>query len=130
MAPQSEEALAEAYKAQGNDAFGRGAWEDAEARAFARFAACCSGAALTPHAFRRLPSPPQSLYSSALEVAPDTLPARAIYYANRAAARLSLVRLSLARKPRRARLGSRHASAHTPGPLRGGGGGLHRRAGD
>jgi hypothetical protein len=34
----------------------------------------------------------QSLYSSALEVAPEALPARAIYYANRAAARLSLVR--------------------------------------
>ena len=60
---QSPEALAENYKARGNEAFGRGLYVDAE-----------------------------QLYSSALEVAGDQLPQRAVYLANRAAARLHLAR--------------------------------------
>lgn len=59
---QSPEALAESYKARGNDAFGRGKFLEAE-----------------------------ELYSSAVEVG-HALPQRAVYLANRAAARLHLGR--------------------------------------
>ena len=59
---QSPEALAESYKSRGNDAFGRGRYLEAE-----------------------------ELYSSAAEVG-HALPQRAVYLANRAAARLHLGR--------------------------------------
>ena len=58
------------------------------ARALRSEAACCVAHA-APRFAQLLP---QALYSSALEVAPPEAPARAVYYSNRAAARLSMAR--------------------------------------